>query len=119
MALQRGMFVLRNRYKLTKPLISEDFPQASESWLAEETTLHTQYLLRLWTFESEEAIDLQRALWDLELRKLYRITSSPSAERSLFQIHDVGLDHERNCFVMVLTREGFGFESLHNALVHR
>ncbi|MFJ2733063.1 MULTISPECIES: AAA domain-containing protein [unclassified Streptomyces] len=64
------------------------------------------YLLKTWHFSDDGPDQVQRALWDAELRSLYQVRSSPGSERSLLQLHNVGIDHDHRCFVMVFETNG-------------
>jgi serine/threonine protein kinase len=73
----------------------------------------TKYLLKLWPFDGETPDQYKHALWDAELRTLYRVGSSPGAEETILIIRDAGLDRAAHCFVMVLEARGpTGYETL-------
>jgi hypothetical protein len=72
----------------------------------------TQYLIKLWPFDSEQPNQLKRALWDAELRTMYRVGSSPAAEDAILVIRDAGLDREARCFVMVMESDRRGYTTL-------
>jgi serine/threonine protein kinase len=111
--------VLQDRYQLVDALLVEGSDQNSESWVAIDK-FDIEYLVKLWPFEAEKANDLQRALWDAELRTMYRVGSSPGAEKSILVIREAGLDHKHNCFVMVMQAVGAsGYDSLQNILNQR
>ena len=63
---------LGERYEFVRRLPQAD--ERSEQWLA--VGRNTRYLIKLWPFADEEPDDVIRALWDAELRTLYRISSS-------------------------------------------
>ncbi|NPV89965.1 MAG: AAA family ATPase [Firmicutes bacterium] len=111
-----GCKVLRGKYELIKPLIDVD-GQPSKTWLAQDD-FQNEYLIKLWLF-SNKANELQRALWDFELRNLYRVSSSPGAEQVLLVIQDAGVDQEHQCFVMVMQAKSSGYEPLEEALYRR
>lgn len=111
--------VLQGRYELVDPLILEGSDQNSESWIAIDK-FDIEYMVKLWPFETERANDLQRALWDAELRTMYRVGSSPGAEKSILVIREAGLDHKHKCFVMVMQAAGTsGYDSLQSILNQR
>lgn len=114
MAATKGSQVLRARYRL----IDGPIPSAgtSEDWVGEDDD-DTRYLVKLWPYSGESPDSLQRALWDSELRTLYRVGSSPGAEDSLVVLHDAGVDRENRCFVMVA--KASGYETLARALSER
>ncbi|NDU75217.1 hypothetical protein GWI34_21690 [Actinomadura sp. DSM 109109] len=86
-------------------MISEE--GEAELWGAlDEIEYVRPYLLKAWQFYEDKPDDVQRALWDAELRTLYRIRSTPGSEDSLLQLRDVGIDHRLKCFVMVFETEG-------------
>jgi len=111
---EKGQKLLRDRYTLIKQKTL--FDGRSESWLALDNDEY-DYLIRLWTFDSETPDDLQRALWDNELRTIYRLGSSPGAEEFLLVIRDAGIDLAARCFVMVLKAPGY--DMLSEALKRR
>jgi len=76
-------------------------------WLAEDHN-HANHLVKLWPFsEDERDTVVRRILWDRELRTLYRLSSSPAAEKTLMVLHTAGIDRAAGYFVMVLTAEGY------------
>ncbi|WP_329035940.1 AAA domain-containing protein [Streptomyces sp. NBC_00178] len=105
MTLAPGVSLLNGRYQIFGRTISAS--GEGELWAAEDTTEFVKpYLLKAWYFYEEKPDDVQRALWDAELRTLYQVRSTPSSELSLLQLQDVGIDHEHRCFVMVFKTEG-------------
>lgn len=108
MALRAGAPLLRSRYTLLgKEAVVAD--GVSESWLA-AGEYDRVVLCKVWPFEGERDApdDVRRALWDAELRNLYRVGSSPGADESLLVLIDSGVDREARCFVMVLEAPGYG-----------
>lgn len=105
MALSTGSCLLNGRYELIRgeiPTVGE-----GELWGAIDKTQWVKpYLLKAWPFYADKPAAVQRALWDSELRTLYRVRSTPGSERSLLQLQDVGIDHEARCFVMVFETQG-------------
>lgn len=111
--------VLHERYELVEQIVSDYTGQAREVWVALDN-YDNEYLVKLWPFQTEEGNSLQRALWDTELRAMYRVSSSPGAEESLLVIRDAGLDHTYKCFVMVMQAvETSGYQTLQQAVLHR
>jgi hypothetical protein len=119
MCAQVNSFVLENRYKLITPLLSEPRKQPSEEWIGADE-YENEYIVKIWPFISEDANDLQRALWDLELRTMYRVSSSPGASECLMTMREAGLDHANKCFVMIMQGQGtVGYQSLRDTLHRR
>src|SRR4051812_16931224 len=98
----KGARLLSGRYELYRPL---EAGGTGEAWLGVDEH-EEEYLIRLWPFEGGSPDLGRRALWDHELRTLYRVGSSPGAELSLLTLHDAGVDRDRSWFVMVLAGEG-------------
>jgi len=109
-----GSWVLRSRYRLVSGPIVSDL--AGQAWLGVDED-GSSYLIKLWAFDGERPDDLQRALWDAELRTLYRVGSSPGAEDAILVLRDAGVDKDAHCFVMVLHAPGY--ESLADTLGRR
>src|SRR5262249_34077141 len=98
MTLQPGQNVLRGRYRLLDaPLVTD---KVSVSWPG-VGPYDTQYLIKAWPFEGDTPDEYKRALWDTELRTMYRVGSSPGAEETILVIRDAGLDRDARCFIMV------------------
>jgi hypothetical protein len=95
--------LLNERYTLTKKL--SGFASA-ESWLATDRE-GGRVLVKLWPYEGERPNEVIRALWDRELRNLFRLSSSPDADSKLVVLHDAGVDKSSRRFVMVLSAPGF------------
>ena len=78
------------------------------------------YLVKLWPWIDETESMLLRALWDGELRNLYRLSSSPRAEDSLLTMKDAGVDEADHVYVMVLRGKDFhSYTTLARALADR
>lgn len=118
MTLQPGVSLLRDKYQLLKKVIVSDENKPFESWSAKDE-YDNFYLIKTWRFLPGAAADLQRALWDSELRSLYRLSSSPGAEECLLVVKDAGLDRKNECFVMVLMARGSDYFRLTEALRNR
>src|SRR5712671_1944193 len=109
-----GLKLLRSRYQLVSgPLVRDATAQA---WLGVDSD-DSKYLIKLWPFDGDRPDNLQRALWDAELRTLYRVGSSPGAEDTILVLRDAGVDRDAHCFVMAL--EAPGYELLADALTRR
>ena len=112
--LTTGVQLLRSRYRLiTGPILDDG---ASQAWLGIDED-DSKFLIKVWPFDAERPDNLQRALWDAELRTLYRVGSSPGADGMMLVIRDAGVDTRSRCFVMVL--EAPGYESLGSVLNER
>ena len=110
-----GTEILRAKYRLLPPdPIATD--AAAEAWLGVDED-DTQYLIKIWPFSGKRPDALSRALWDTELRNLYRVCSSPGAEDAILVLRDAGVDLANRCYVMVL--EAPGYERLDSAIKHR
>lgn len=100
-----GSALLGGRYELVR-LLDSPFGEG-QLWTANDTEEWVKpHLLKTWRFSDDGPDQVQRALWDAELRSLYQVRSSPGSERSLLQLHNVGIDHEHRCFVMVFETNG-------------
>ncbi len=109
-----GVQLLRSRYRVVEVPIVRD--EISETWIGADEE-DSEFLIKLWPYEGGTPDNLHRALWDAELRTLYRLGSSPGAEDTMLVIKDAGVDGDAHCFVMVL--EGRGYEPLANSLRSR
>lgn len=109
------MRLLNGNYTLIKPTHQGDDHLLTSSWSGVDK-IQDEYLIRLWTYD---ATKVQRALWDHELRKLYRVSSMPGAENYLLRLHDAGVDESNRCFVMVTVADGFGYTPLSQLLRSR
>ena len=117
MALEVGLKLLRERYTLTNRRL--ETTSSSESWIGVSED-DSQVLIKVWPYSGADPPELLRALWDAELRTLYRVASAPGADESILVIRDAGLDRSAKCFVMVLEAErSSGYERLSAALANR
>jgi serine/threonine protein kinase len=113
-SLDVGTRVLRGRYELAVgPLLDGGDALAWEAF----TDYGVRYLVKTWAYVGEEPDRVQRALWDAELRTLYKLGSSPGASDALVVMRDAGLDRNARCFAMVL--EAPGYVPLSEALSRR
>ena len=106
-----GDRLLRSRYSLVEGPLHDD--GISQAWLGVNEE-DSAFLVKVWPFDAERPDHLQRALWDAELRTLYRVGSSPGADDTMLVARDAGVDNSSRCFVMVL--EAPGYESLGSVL---
>lgn len=119
MFAEKGWRILQERYELVDLLVPTAEGRASESWIALDQ-FDNEFLVKLWPFLTDAADDLQRALWDAELRTMYRVGSSPGAESLIVVMREAGLEQQHRCFVMVLQVLGASaYETLDEALRHR
>lgn len=106
--INQGTKLLNGRYDLTENPVNTD--ANSQTWIA-DGPYSKQYLIKIWSYvvngSGEAPDDFQRALWDFELRNLYRLSSSPGANDSLLVLRDAGVDRDMGCFVMALEGEGY------------
>lgn len=99
-----GQDLLRSRYRLVRGPINHD--RISETWIGHDEE-DSPFLIKVWSYEGERPDDLQRALWDSELRNIYRVGSSPGADEAMLVVRDAGIDSQNRCFVMVLNAPGY------------
>ncbi len=64
-------------------------------------------LIKAWPFLKDEPTPVERNLWDRELRTLYRLASTPEAERRLVTLIDAAVDQDARAFVLALKVPGF------------
>ena len=112
--LSRNVRLLRSRYKLVAGPVHDE--SISQAWLGVDED-DNKVLIKAWHFDGDRPDDLHRALWDAELRTLYRVGSSPGADHAILVIRDAGVDKEAHCFAMVL--EAPGYESLADGIRER
>jgi DNA polymerase III delta prime subunit len=103
----------RNGYTLTRKLSGNE---QVNTWLATDRE-GGQVLVKVWSYEGDRPNEVVRALWDRELRNLFRLSSSPDADSKLIVLRDAGIDKQARRFVMVLS--GPGFETLSSVLQNR
>jgi serine/threonine protein kinase len=107
--------VLNDRYILLRKLSEE---AACQTWIGRDLDSEQQ-LIRLWHYRDGEPDDTARALWNDELRLLYRVCSSRAAEESILLLRDAGIDRDARVFVMVMEIKGRGYYQLADALRER
>ena len=76
------------RYRLERQRVGAHV--RPEAWEATDSDGY-RYLVKLWHFAPDGPDPIQRALWDHELRTLYRIGSSPGAEDHVLRLEDARL----------------------------
>lgn len=64
-------------------------------------------LVKAWPFNQEKPSQAERALWNIELRNLFRLSSLPSVDEHLVILRDAGLDTELKYFILILHAPGF------------
>ncbi|WAX79523.1 serine/threonine-protein kinase [Streptomyces sp. KMM 9044] len=113
MNLSKGTRVLQSRYELLERVVrgrpgEENQSGEAENWLA-LGEYGQEFLLKIWPHSKDDpdVSDMNRALWDAELRTLYRACSSPGAERSLLVLREAGVDKELGILVMALEAPGY------------
>ncbi len=97
--MRKGDSLLQGRYQLFDDTLPAHPAGDAFVGIDEDNTKH---LVKVWPFPANGPDDVQRALWDSELRTLYRVCSSPGAEQTLLVLRDAGVDLEAGCFVMVI-----------------
>jgi serine/threonine protein kinase len=102
--LEIGSGILGDRYTLKRRVLTyhEGGPVV---WEATDT-IENPLLVKTWAYSGDQPDDLYRAQWDLELRNLFRISSSPGAEMRLVVLRDAGIDRNAKCLAMVLASPG-------------
>lgn len=107
--------VLNGRYFLVRQLGEES---GCETWLGRDQDKEYR-LVKLWRYRGDQPNETVRALWNGELRLLYRLSSSRAAEESILTLEHASIDRSQQCFVMVMKSEGGGFHRLSDALGDR
>jgi serine/threonine protein kinase len=93
----RGIYVLRRCIHKTP---------THELWEA-ETGDGTSILIKAWPFLGGSPAIVEQNLWDRELRILYRLASTPEAERRLVTLIDAAVDRTAEAFMLALRVPGF------------
>ena len=112
--IEAGLQILRSRYQLVSGPVESDL--VGETWIGVDED-DSRHLIKLWPYAGDRPDGLQRALWDSELRTLYRVGSSPGADDSILVMRDASVDLDAHCFVMVLNAPGY--ETLASAFSRR
>lgn len=100
--LSENATVFHGRYRLNKQLSKSAYLSV---WTAEDE-YGGPILIKAWPYRGDKPDDVQRALWDAELRHLFRLASLPEAEEHLVVLKDAGVDHKEQHFIMALTAPG-------------
>ena len=93
-----------NKYDLSHQLPGGD--ASYERWQAYDE-FGGPVLVKAWLFNQEKPSKVERALWNIELRNLFRLSSLPNVDEHLVVLHDAGLDIEQKSFILVLYTPGF------------
>ncbi len=64
-------------------------------------------LVKAWPFGQEKPSQAERALWNIELRNLFRLSSLPSVDEHLVILRDAGLDTDLKYFILIMYAPGF------------
>jgi serine/threonine protein kinase len=104
--------LLDGRYVCERPLHSDSL----DRWIGRDTQDETSQLIKTWELERLEK-NFRRALWDNELRTMYKVSSSPRAKEFLVVMKDAGIDHDVGQFVMVM--DAPEYDTLDSALARR
>ncbi|MDN4058031.1 AAA domain-containing protein [Massilia sp. YIM B02769] len=104
-----GLRLLNSRYRLTARVAAN---KSCETWIARDEDEHP-FLMKAWSAVQHDP--LLRAVWDQELRMLYRVSSSPGADECLLVIREAQLDSDIGAFVLLA--EGPGYDLL-SAQIH-
>ncbi len=95
--------ILRGRYTLKKRVTTAP---AHEIWRAVDQN-ENDLLIKAWPYNGDRPDDVLRALWDVELRHLFRLASSPDAEARLVVLRDAGIDTATKHLVLVTHAPGY------------
>src|SRR5687767_11689203 len=115
--LTPALQVLRQRYTLRAQL---EHGKDYEVW-ASSDDLGNDVLLKAWSFPGKAPDAVQRQLWDVEQRNLYRLASSPDVDSQLVVLRDADLERSISdsggYFIMALQTSGF--QTLEDVLADR
>ncbi len=107
--------ILYDRYKVISDLCSG----SSLYQLYKVTDLDGyKFLAKVWP-STDSNLEYFRALWNSELRKLYRISSSPGVDAGLLTIRDAGFDKTNKSFILVMDSTSEGYERLSEYITKR
>ncbi|TWT56118.1 AAA domain-containing protein [Allorhodopirellula solitaria] len=103
--LKEGAQVLKGNYTVLHPVSQND---RHEVWAAVDQ-LGIEYVLKTWAFDGKpDAVD--RQLWEVEQRNLYRLASSPNAKDQMLVMREADLHWNETggggYFVLVLQSPG-------------
>ena len=100
--LQLDTNLFGDRYTLARAIERRsDF----EMWEARDA-FGGPVLVKVWPFGREKPADEERALWNAELRHLYRLASLPESDEHLVVLRDAGIEWTHRCFVMAMGTPG-------------
>lgn len=102
MELRAGARLLNAQFQLEGEPRPVDGQSAAQVWLARDLSRDIECLVKIWPIKGREAEGAMRALWDAELRTLYRLASSPHADELLVRLKYAAVDRASECFAMVL-----------------
>jgi serine/threonine protein kinase len=102
MSLAPGQQVLRRIFTLRRSIFVGTNYQLWEADLGDGEGI----LIKAWPFLRDEPSPVERNLWDRELRILYRLASTPEAERRLVTLIDAAVDRDAQAFVLALKVPG-------------
>jgi hypothetical protein len=108
--------ILRGRYTLKRQVI---VAADHEVWRAVDQN-ENDLLVKAWPYKGDRPDDVLRALWDVELRNLFRLASSPDAEGRLVVLRDASIDTVTRHLVLVTQAPGYATleQLLHNRADH-
>lgn len=110
-----GQLQYLRRYRIQKWLP----PKGIDHYALAENEKKESFFVRIRLFNGPKPPDVWRAIWDYDLRTMYRISSSAATEPSLLQLKDARIDYDIGAFVMVLNSTGGGYETLETILASR
>lgn len=102
-ALTPDLPILHGRYTLKKKVHAAS---DHEVWLAVDLN-ENDLLVKAWPYKGHRPDDVLRALWDAELRNLFRLSSSPEAEARLVVLRDARIDAVTKHLVLVMHAPGY------------
>lgn len=105
MALVPGAKVLRGIFELRRRLLPALEAPQPELWEADPGD-GSSVLIKAWPFIQERPGPIEQTMWDRELRILYRLASTPEAERRLVTLIDATVDRQSGAFVLALKVPG-------------
>lgn len=100
--LKRDSAVLGGRYLLRTQIAEND---KMSLWEAEDQ-FGGPVLIKAWPFVGSKPNQVLRALWDVELRNMFRLSSSPESEARIVVLKEASIDDSVAHFIMALTCPG-------------